>query len=160
MLKYHIVGADGKVYGPVGVDEIRMWLHEGRANGQTLVQGEGGTEWVALGAVPELAALMAKIAAAPAAFSPTPFSEPKNNRMAVAGFTCSILGTMCCMVTLFSVLGLIFSVIGLRQISKDPSQKGHSLAVAGIAISIIGLILAAISWVYFFGVTLQEMRGG
>ncbi|HTY88212.1 MAG TPA: NINE protein [Candidatus Acidoferrum sp.] len=52
---YKIVGMDGRLYGPVGADEIRRWLAENRVNAQTLVQIEGAAEWKALGAIPEFA---------------------------------------------------------------------------------------------------------
>ena len=39
---YILIGADQKEYGPVAVEEIRAWIKEGRANGQTLARLEGG----------------------------------------------------------------------------------------------------------------------
>ena len=45
---YKLIGADGKEYGPVSADELRRWIAEGRANGRTQVQPEGGTGWTAL----------------------------------------------------------------------------------------------------------------
>lgn len=51
---YKIVGADRKEYGPVGADVIRDWIRQGRANGQTQVQAEGGA-WQPLGLFPEFA---------------------------------------------------------------------------------------------------------
>ncbi|MDB6122589.1 MAG: hypothetical protein JWQ71_1582 [Pedosphaera sp.] len=52
---YKIIGADQKEYGPVSAQEIRQWIIEGRANGQTLVQAEGATNWQPLSAHPEFA---------------------------------------------------------------------------------------------------------
>lgn len=40
-----ILGADGKSYGPVGVEQIRRWLAEGRASLQTLAQRRGEDTW-------------------------------------------------------------------------------------------------------------------
>jgi hypothetical protein len=53
---YKILGGDGKEYGPVTADTLRQWLAEGRANAQTMVLAEGGSNWVALGSLPEFAA--------------------------------------------------------------------------------------------------------
>jgi TM2 domain-containing membrane protein YozV len=50
---YRIIGADGRQYGPVGMDQMRNWLAEGRVNAQTLVLIEGAQEWKALGLLPE-----------------------------------------------------------------------------------------------------------
>jgi hypothetical protein len=52
---YKIIGADGKEYGPVTIEQLRQWIAEGRANAQTSVQAEGSTEWRTLGDLAELA---------------------------------------------------------------------------------------------------------
>jgi hypothetical protein len=161
MLKYKIIGADQKEYGPVGVDEIRAWIQEGRANGQSLVRLDGGTDWQPLGTFPELAALLAAIASAPPPFSAVPLHEmegDKNNRMAVAGFACSVAGILCCAVGVLSIVGIILSSIGLSQIRQNPRQGGKGLAVAGIIIGILGLILVAVGWLSFFMGVFQNLN--
>jgi len=55
---YHLIGADGNQYGPASLEQIRLWLSEGRLNAQTRVRPEGAEEWLPLGSVPELAALV------------------------------------------------------------------------------------------------------
>ncbi len=52
---YKIIGADHKEYGPSTAEEIRQWVVEGRANGQTMVQAEGSDEWKPLSSYPEFA---------------------------------------------------------------------------------------------------------
>lgn len=52
---YKIIGADGNEYGPVTGEQIRQWIAEGRASGQTKVQAEGGTDWQTLAGLPEFA---------------------------------------------------------------------------------------------------------
>jgi len=54
---YRIIGADGKIYGPVSAEQLRQWLAEGRADAQTQTLAEGAAEWKPLVALPELAAL-------------------------------------------------------------------------------------------------------
>ncbi len=54
---YKIIGGDGKEYGPVTVEQIQQWIAQGRANGQTKVQKEGG-EFQPLANHPELAVLL------------------------------------------------------------------------------------------------------
>ena len=51
---YKIIGADQKEYGPVTADQLRLWIAQGRANGQTLGQAAGQMEWKPLSAFPEL----------------------------------------------------------------------------------------------------------
>ena len=68
---------------------------------------------------------------------------PKTNGFAVAGFVlgiCSILfGWLCCF-NITSVLGIVFSIIGLCQIGgKKGSGKG--LAVAGLVLSVLSILL-------------------
>lgn len=52
---FKIIGGDGKQYGPVTGDEVRAWIAGGRANGQTMVQREGETDWKPLSQFPEFA---------------------------------------------------------------------------------------------------------
>jgi hypothetical protein len=62
---------------------------------------------------------------------------PKTNGMAIAGFVCSLFCWP---------LGLIFSIMGMSQTSKDPSQGGRGLAIAGLIISIVSVVLTFIFW--------------
>ncbi|MHB8520034.1 MAG: GYF domain-containing protein [Limisphaerales bacterium] len=50
---YKIIGADEREYGPITADQIRRWIAEGRANGQTKAQAEGSSEWKPLSGLPE-----------------------------------------------------------------------------------------------------------
>ena len=154
MLKYKIIGDDKREYGPVGVDELRAWIQEGRANGQSLVQPDGTTGWQPLQTIPELAALLHAVANAPAPFSATPTNiispAQKNNGLAIAGFVCSLVGLLCCATGLFSLVGLVLSIVGLVQINRDETQRGRGLAIAGILLSILGLLIAVAFWVLFF----------
>ncbi len=50
---YKIIGADGKEYGPVSGEQLRMWIRDGRVNGQTRAKSEAGGDWQPLSAFPE-----------------------------------------------------------------------------------------------------------
>ncbi len=54
MANYFMQGGDGKEYGPVSAEQLRQWMVEGRANGQTQVRLAEGGAYLALGVVPEL----------------------------------------------------------------------------------------------------------
>ena len=54
---FNIIGADGSKYGPVAVDQLRQWIHEGRVNGRTQAQAAGSTEWKPLADFPEFTGL-------------------------------------------------------------------------------------------------------
>lgn len=62
---YKIIGADQKEYGPISADQLRQWIAQGRANANTMVQAEGGTEWKPLSAFPEFAASFTRSAPPP-----------------------------------------------------------------------------------------------
>jgi hypothetical protein len=74
---YTIVGGDGQRYGPVSADQLRQWIAQGRANGQTLTYREGG-DWKPLSTYPEFADLFSPAAgAAPGATTgPAPGAFP------------------------------------------------------------------------------------
>ena len=62
---------------------------------------------------------------------------PKTNGMAITGFVCSLLCWP---------LGLVFSIIGMNQTGKDPSQGGRGLAIAGLIISIVFAVITIVWW--------------
>jgi hypothetical protein len=141
---YKIIGDDGREYGPVSAADLRRWIAEGRVNAQSQIKIEGGTDWRPLGSFPELAA--------PAAPAPFPTmragsgSSTRTNGMAIAGFVSSLLGFICCCFgPPFSIVGLVFSCVGFSQIKENPMQGGKGLAMAGIALAILGILFAA-SW--------------
>jgi len=143
---FKIIGGDGRPYGPVSADQIRQWIAEGRANAQTLAQAEGSVEWKPLGLYPDFAP------PAPPPIPPStppgapagPATRPVTNSMAVTGLIFGLIGLMggwLCCAPIFSVLGIVFSSVGLSQIKRDPSrQTGRGMAIAGLILSIIGLI--------------------
>jgi TM2 domain-containing membrane protein YozV len=85
---YKIIGADGRQYGPIGVEQIRQWLAENRANAHTLVQAEGSTEWKPLFSLPEFAANL-RLPPPPLV---TSFSNPRASNKIVAGLCGILLG--------------------------------------------------------------------
>lgn len=60
---YKFIGGDQREYGPVSVDQIRQWIGEGRANGDTLVQAEGSNDWAAIKTLSDFAEALATQAA-------------------------------------------------------------------------------------------------
>jgi len=146
---YRIIGADGREYGPATADQVREWIAEGRANGQTKALVEGTGSWKPLVEYLEFAPLLASLAAplptlGPISITPT----PRTNSMATAGLLMGILsitcGMCCCYGLPFNVLGIIFSLVALSQIKNDPlSQQGQSLAIAGLVLSLLSIAAAA-----------------
>jgi hypothetical protein len=148
---YKIVGADQKEYGPVSEEQLRQWISEGRANGQTIARfGDG--PWKPLSTFPEFASLFTTATASPLMSSPPPLpigglasgAPPPTSGMAIGGLVCSILGLFCCG-PLFSTAGLVLSVLALTQINQNPLRfSGKGVAVAGIAVALLGYALFAV----------------
>ena len=153
---YYIIGADQKEYGPVAVEEIRTWIAEGRANGQTLARLEGGP-WKPLSTFPEF---VSSLGAIPQPAPPVPLVQtslggrtPAMNGMAVAGLVMGIIsvtvGLFCCGVV-FNVLGVIFSLVALSQIKRSPGQQtGRNMAIVGLVLSLLGFVFQIIIFVAF-----------
>ena len=145
---YKIIGADGKSYGPITVGQLKQWISEGRANAQTQALADGATEWKALGVLPEFAGHFAPLI--PPVIGPmkpgtsTAGQLPKNNSFATAGLIFGILSLTClccCGGFPFNILGLVFSIIALAQISERPGlYTGRGPAIAGLILSAIGLL--------------------
>jgi hypothetical protein len=170
---YRIIGADQQEYGPVTADELRKWMAEGRANGQTLVRAEGG-EWRPLSSFPEFGAGVASTpppltlppqVAAPSGLPPLSSiasSTPRTHAFAVTGLIMGILsvtcGMCCCHGLPFNLLGIVFSVVALAQISSHPGHYGgRGLAIAGLVLSLISILLVALLMVVGVAFSWQDL---
>ena|SRR5438093_207040 len=105
---YKIIGADQKEYGPVTVDELRKWITEGRANGQTLACIEGGA-WKPLSTFPEAAEALraASASGTPPLSSPSFAVPPRFNAAPVVqapGIFLMVVGALGCMLNLLNLL--------------------------------------------------------
>ena len=69
---YKIIGADGREYGPVSLEQLRQWLAEGRANAQTLTQAVGTTDWKPLASVAGVTTVYSLPPVAPPLTTPVP----------------------------------------------------------------------------------------
>jgi hypothetical protein len=149
---YKIIGADHIEYGPVTSGQLGEWIAQGRANAASLVWGEGATEWKPLAAIPEFAAALGSVRTTPATIGPTIALPPKTNGLAITGLILGILSIpfFFCL-CLFSVLGIIFSGIGLVQIRKSHGQEtGNGLAITGIVLSCLGLLMGVTVFLLFY----------
>jgi hypothetical protein len=153
---YQIIGADGKQYGPVSAEQIRQWIAEGRVTAQTQVFAQGSSGWKPLGTLPEFGDLLKPIAPQP--FSTAQYGSaavPKTNSMAMTGMIMGILSItlgLCCYSMPFSILGIVFSLVGLSQIKNNPGQQGRGMAITGLILSILSLLIA-IALVTIIGMT-------
>lgn len=99
---FKILGADGKEYGPVSLEQLREWVREGRAGGQTQVQPAGATTWSPLRVLPEFAE---QFAASPPPTPGTAASMPPVVRtIAFTLFIVTAIGALWMLVSIASVL--------------------------------------------------------
>lgn len=82
-----------------------------------------------------------------------PYGMPMNNRMngyAIAGFVLSCVAlVLMCVFPPLSILGIVFSALGLSQIKKS-FQRGKGLAVAGLTIGIITTVFSVFLYAMVF----------
>ena len=144
---YKLIGTDGKEYGPATADQVRRWIQENRVEVQTPVFVAGIPEWTFVGLLPEFANDFPgppRLAGAPPAII-RPLPPSRSYSMAKAALLCGILSITCgccCAGLPFNVLGLVFSVIALVQISENPQRHGGAgVAVLGLVLSLVGLLV-------------------
>ena len=142
-MNYKVIGTDGKTYGPAGAEQVHQWIVQGRLESRTPVFVAGATEWTFLGLLPEFAQqIPGNIPPVITPPKPGVVQAPKTNGFATAGFVCGVLSWVCCCGCPFNILGLIFSIVALLQISSAvEKQEGQGLAIAGLVCSAMSLLL-------------------
>jgi len=141
-MSYKIIGHDGKIYGPIQADQLRLWIAQGRVDSRTAVWVEGAADWTFAGLVPELAAAFGATPPPISALKPGAAAAPGANPFATWSLICGVLAWSCCCCCLpFNLAGLVFGIIALVQLSEAGTvQEGRSLAVAGLILSATNLL--------------------
>jgi hypothetical protein len=147
---YKIIGQDGKEYGPTTTEQLRQWISENRVERRTPVFVDGAKDWNFVGLLPEFANCFASTAPPPIAplkpGASTAGQMPKTNSFATAGLIFGILSVTCCCGFPCGILGLIFSIIALVQISEHPElHEGRGLAITGLILSAAGFLFLLIA---------------
>ena len=158
---YKIIGADHIEYGPVTAGQLGEWIAQGRANAASLVWAEGAAEWKPLAAIPEFTAALGSAVTTPQIIRPNAARRPQTNSMAIAGLVLGILSIpLFSCLFVFSILGLIFSCMGLSQIKKSNAQQsGRGLAIAGIVLSCLGLLMGVGMFLLFGALAMLGNNG-
>jgi len=148
---YRILGADRKEYGPVSADDIRVWIRDGRANGQTLACSEGGA-WQPLSSFPEFAQALRAVAASPAPLrgpvSPTARVSTPAQLVQGPGIFLIIVGALGLALHIFSLLAHVVGWTLARQPSTGNPELDRVMTFlsggAGVAIDLLLLGLSAL----------------
>jgi hypothetical protein len=137
---YRVIGSDGKEYGPVSEEELRLWLAQGRLTAESKIKAEGTQEWKRIGEWPRLGALVS----GPVPPLATPGAgTPVVSGLAIASFVLGVLGIVTA--GLAGIAGLILGILALVKISRSQGRLGGSgLAIAGICVSGAMLLLLPI----------------
>jgi len=68
--------------------------------------------------------------------------------MAIAALVLGIAGVILCGCLIPSILGVVFGVLGKKDVRESGgAKKGAGMAQAGFILGIVGLVLAAIYWI-------------
>jgi len=141
---FKVLGSDQQVYGPVTAAQLRQWMAEGRVHPATLVQPEGAADWKPLSS-------LAEFGVPPVVSLPQRPARSEGSDMGLWALICGILANLCCCAsTLFGVLGLIFSIIVLSRRQDYPGENHRQMALAGLILSIIGLLWHCLLPLFFF----------
>jgi len=177
---FKILGADGKEYGPVPTAQIIQWIHEGRANHETMMQRQGDFDWKplaqfaefadSLGVKPPAAAAAPDVAPAgvvPAAAvppgAPSAFDARAVARQKVAGPAIGLMITG----GLGLATNLLSLVIHLLRSAPQPTPPGLPPQFAqiiemmngpmGVVLAVFGLAVSG--FILFAGLQMQKLHG-
>jgi hypothetical protein len=147
---YRIIGADGKEYGPVTIDQLREWLAQGRINAQTRVKPVEGGEWKTASDMSELAALLRPPDARAAGQATPPILAPpklpaRDNGLAIVSFVLGLCSFVVCLSVLTGIPAIICGHIARSRATRLPARYSASgLATAGL---VLGYLSIAVSLV-------------
>lgn len=152
---YKILGADGKEYGPAGVDEVKSWITAKRAGPRTQARLEGSEDWKPLSEFAEFQEALASVgtgAPAPGPPPPVPIAgrlqpgspQPTSNGLAVISLVLGILSMTLCTI-LAGVPAVITGHIARNRWRHEPQRYGgEGMAMAGLIMGYVSFALIPI----------------
>lgn len=159
---YKIIGADGKEYGPASLLELQGWIRERRANGDTLAQGPGMTDWKPLRDFPEFAQVLQETGGAMPGSVAMPVTPAVSAVDLVAGPAAGLM-VVGALVVVGNVFGLLGNLLGLSmplaQSTGDPQMDRliHLMSgTAGTISALIGMVLGGVT--IFAGMQFRQVK--
>ena len=150
-MPYKIIGVDLREYGPVETEEIREWIHEGRADANTLVCDVDDKQWVKLRDLLEVADALPQ--------KPTdgPQATIRINYL-VAAVLCTLF---CCLP--FGLAGILFAAQANSKAKQGDIDGAMAAASKAKLMCILSFVLGLLSLIWFFSSgefnrLLQEMQ--
>jgi hypothetical protein len=158
---YKVMGADGKEYGPISLEQFSQWAAEGRVSPQTRVQPVGATDWTAAAGIPELQAIFARLGPAPTVVLTSPISPPASGEtqkgLAVTSLVLGIL-SLVCLGPLTGIPAIICGHIARKRSRQSPAQYGGpGMALAGLVLGYASLALVVVMAAILSGMLLPAL---
>ena len=148
---YKILGSDKKEYGPVSAEVIRQWIAGRRANGQTLVQAEGGADWRPLSDFVEFKdALESRtgpppLSPPPVRPAPIPSAPVRKSGLAITSLVLGLLSLTCLPIVLTGIVAVITGHIARKRVRRSAELHGGAgFALAGLILGYLGIFLPLI----------------
>ena len=137
--------------GPVEEQEIRALIAAGQVGPETLVWGDGMTDWTRLDQVPELFPGFVSPYAAPQSLAPGYYQPVANSGLATASLVCGIVAVLTC--TAGGIPGIAAVICGHLAISRIRQAPvpvtGRGLAIAGLVMGYLGILFTLAAVVIF-----------
>jgi len=159
---YKIIGADGKEYGPISIEQMRQWIAEGRVNAHTRVQTVDGGEWKTAADFPELRLTLATgvptEVASPHALPPDQPSAQQNG-LAITSFVLGLL-SLVCLGLLAGIPAIICGHVARSRVQRLPGQYGGAgFALAGLIMGYVSLLVSLVILPALLLPTLSQAKG-
>jgi len=147
---------DNQQVGPVALEQLQTLARSGELRPEDRVWTEGMPDWVPASTVPDLQTSMpatpaGQVAVAPVGASTLPDQSPipapgsERNWMAITALILGILSVPC---ACSPVCGIVFQLPGIIFGSLGLKSAKRSLAMAGLSLSILGVVLDIPSGIY------------
>ena len=137
---YKIIGADGKEYGPVSLEQLKDWRQQGRIGAQSRILDLATNEWKTAA---ELPGLQEAFSAGPVPILPPggisglrPEDLPKG--LSVTSLVFGIL-SLFCLGPFAGIPAVICGHIARNKAQRNPPEQGGAgLALAGLILGYVG----------------------
>ena len=147
---YRIIGADGKEYGPISLEQLKQWMAEGRASGQTKVRLEGSTEWKLVSDLPEIG--VPPPVTTPGVMQPAGSFAPAQDQANGPGIGLIITGALNIVFSIMRAFAMIagFSIGAMQGGANNPFQQ-QMMALGGTVGAVTCVVGVLVGIVVLFG---------
>lgn len=161
---YHIIGIDGRQYGPIPAETLQQWITQGRVNADTQVRLEGTAQWQPLGSLPEFYEQVGEPSPTPEALAQTREAGRDKARALAnpAGWALMIAGIVGALVAMGQIV--FYAVKGIPNnplMDRFMSHGGSAAEQIGAKFGFYGALLMSIVWagvVALAGVKLRRLE--